>query len=415
MNLLARYNRITVISTLFILLLAAVGYYFLLHYVLINQLDEALKVEEVEIQDHIKRFNKLPEATVYKDQRIAFQETDQSVTRSFTSLQVFEPDENELEPSRRLVFPVEVNGKKYIASVTKSGEGTEQLVLIILFTTLTLIALLMVILFFANRFLMKKLWQPFRNTLSSIKEFNLTSPVNIPIQKTNITEFSELNESIRQMSQKVLKDYRSLKDFTDHASHEMQTPLAIINSKLDVLIQEPELSEKSMHQIQGIYDAIEKMSRLSTSLLLLTRIENNQFHETQPIKFDGLLNEKIVEWQEWIAARNLRIATKLEPLEVSMNKELAEVLIGNLFRNAISHSSGENILIQTGKHRLTISNPGKRSLDKEKIFDRFYKSDESEGSGLGLAIIQQICTHNNFRVRYEFGDGMHHFSVYFNN
>jgi len=161
MNLLARYNRITVISTLFILLLAAVGYYFLLHYVLINQLDEALKVEEVEIQDHIKRFNKLPEATVYKDQRIAFQETDQSVTRSFTSLQVFEPDENELEPSRRLVFPVEVNGKKYIASVTKSGEGTEQLVLIILFTTLTLIALLMVILFFANRFLMKKLWQPF--------------------------------------------------------------------------------------------------------------------------------------------------------------------------------------------------------------------------------------------------------------
>ncbi len=414
MKLQSQYNRIAVISTLFILLIAAFGYYFLLRYVLINQLDEALKVEEVEIEDYIKKFNKLPEATVYKDQRIAFETTKHLKHRSFKSIQAFHPGENEMESSRQLLFTVEVNGQKYMASVTKSEEATENLVWIILFTTVTLIVLLTIILFFSNRFLVKKLWQPFRNTLSSIKEFDLTAPVNIAMQPTSITEFNELNESISMMSQKVLKDYQSLKDFTDHASHEMQTPLAIINSKLDMLIQEPELSEKSMNQIQGIYNAVDKLTRLSQSLLLLSRIENNQYTDTQLVSINSLLEEKNVEWQEWMPARNLRIAMQLDTLNIKMNRELADILVGNLFRNAVRHSeSGNTLFIQTGNNRLTVSNTGKIPLDKSKIFDRFYKSDRSDGSGLGLAIVHQICEQYRFTLSYQFVKGQHQFAIGF--
>lgn len=414
MKLQTQYNRITVISILFILLVAAIGYYFMLRYVLINQLDEALKVEEVEIQDYIKKHNRLPDATVYKDQRIDFQKTDHLEHRSFHSLSAFHPGENEMESSRQLLFTVDVNGQKYMASVTKSEEATEDLILIILFLTIALIVILTVILFFTNRFLLKKLWQPFRDTLSSIKEFNLSAPVDIKMQPTKITEFRELNESIRMMAQKVLSDYQSLKDFTDHASHEIQTPLAIINSKLDVLIQEPELSETSMSQIQSIYSAVDKLARLSQSLLLLTKIENNQYSDTQEVVVNDILKEKETEMQEWIQASGLTVSVKGTPLQVTMNKELAETLVSNLFRNAIRHSSaGDTILIQTHSGKLVISNNGRSALDIHRIFDRFYKSEDSVGNGLGLPIVQQICEQYGFRLSYEFAGHRHIFTIQF--
>ncbi len=414
MKLQVQYNRITIISTIFILLIAAAGYYFILRYVLISQLDESLKVEEAEIYDYIKKHNALPAPTVYKDQRISFEPSNETGQRSFRSLEAFNPDENEKESSRQLLFPVTINSQNYIVSVIKSAEATEYLVWIILFSTVALIVLLTAILFFTNRFLFKKLWQPFRYTLSSIKEFNLSAPVEISMQPTGITEFRELNESIRMMAQKVMKDYQSLKNFTDHASHEIQTPLAIINSKLDVLIQEPELSEKSMHQIHGIYVAVEKLARLSKSLLLLTRIENNQFTGSQQVSISKLLEEKNLELREWIQAANLNISMELGQLDIMMNRELAEILVSNLFRNAIKHSEVNNtILIETGNKKLTLSNTGKASLDNSRIFTRFYKSDHSEGSGLGLAIVQQICDQYHFTLSYNFHEERHCFSILF--
>lgn len=414
MKLETHYNRVTVAATLIVLLIAAIGYYFMIHYVLIGQLDEALKVEEVEIHDYISKHNKLPDATVYKDQRIAFEKTDHTQHRSFNSLSAFHPGENEMESSRQLLFTVEVNGQIYMASVTKSEESTEDLVWIILFSTLGLLVLLTVILFFTNRFLLKKLWKPFHNTLSSIKEFNLSAPVDIKMQATQITEFNELNESIRMMAKKVMNDYQSLKNFTDHASHEMQTPLAIIHTKLDVLIQEPELSEKSMEQIHGIYNAVEKLSRLSQALLLLTRIENNQYNATQDVSINQILEEKILELQEWIRVSDLDVTIYPNPVNVNMSKELAEILVGNLLRNAIIHSMpGTNIEIQTKEQSLSISNAGVAALDTNKITDRFYKSDNSGGNGLGLAIVKQICDQYGFRFSYVFSQHKHIFSIEF--
>ncbi len=414
MKLQAQYNRITIISTLFILLIAAASYYFLLRYVLISQVDESLKVEEAEMYDYVSKHDKLPAPTVYKDQRISYTGVTTPGKRSFTSLELYNENEKETELSRQLLFPVRISDQNYMVSVTKSVESTEDLVWIILFSTIGLIVLLTVILFFTNRFLIRKLWQPFRKTLSSIKEFNLSAPVEISMEPTRITEFRELNTSIRMMAQKVMKDYQSLKDFTDHASHELQTPLAIINSKLDMLIQEPELSGKSLDQVQGIYKAVEKLSRLCQSLLLLTRIENNQYTATQKIPLHELLEEKVKEMQEWVSGIHLDIQLKLSPLQVTMNKELADILLSNLLRNAIRHSdTNGRITIQTNGNKLSVCNTGKAGLDKNRIFERFYKSDYSEGSGLGLAIVQHICEQYRYELVYDFKESQHCFVVSF--
>ncbi|TMI61508.1 MAG: HAMP domain-containing histidine kinase [Bacteroidetes bacterium] len=414
MKLQAQYNKISIASTILVLLIAGAGYYFLLQYVLKEQLDETLRVEQVEIQDFIQKNHSLPPATTYKDQRIEFKKSDKFLLQSFRTLMLYVPDEKENELSRQLDFTVEVNGQYYIASVTKSQEATEELIGIILLITLGLIILLSILLFFANRFLVKRLWKPFQTTLSSIKSFDLNAPSAIKTEKTTIHEFNELNENISMMTEKVVKDYLSLKHFIDHASHEMQTPLAVVNSRLDVLIQDPALNEKNLKDLQVIYDAVDKMSKLSRSLLLLARIENNQFSEKQEVDIHIIAKNIIQELDEWISERYLTVSNEINDLKANMNPHLANTLITNLIINAIKHSNKEeSILLRSDNNILTISNPGTQALDKDRIFDRFWKSEYSDGTGLGLAIAKQICDHYGFLLQYEFKKGAHHFSILF--
>ena len=414
MKLQAQYNKISIASTVLVLLIAGAGYYFLLQYVLKNQLDETLRVEQVEIQDFIQTNHSLPPATTYKDQRIEFKNTDKALPQNFRTLMVYDTVEKENELSRQLDFTVEVNGQYYIASVTKSQEATEEIIGVILLITLGLIILLSMLLFFANRFLVKRLWRPFQTTLSSIKTFDLNAPSAIKAEKTAIHEFNDLNENISLMTEKVVKDYLSLKHFIDHASHEMQTPLAVVNSRLDVLIQDPSLNEKNLRDLQVIYDAVDKMSKLSRSLLLLARIENNQFPEKQEVDFHRITKNIILELDEWISERSLTVSNEINGLKASMNPQLANILVANLIINAIKHSNKQaNILLRSEKDILTISNPGTQAIDKDRIFDRFWKSEYSDGTGLGLAIAKQICDYYGFSIQYEFSQETHHFSILF--
>ncbi len=414
MKLQAQYNRISIVSTVLVLLISGAGYYFLLQYVLKEQLDETLRVEEVEILDFIHTKHILPPATTYKDQRIEFKKTDTVLPQTFRTLTLYNADQKEKELSRQLNFTVEVNGQYYIASVTKSQEATDEIIGVILLITLGLIILLAMLLFFANRFLVTRLWKPFQATLSSIKSFDLNAPSAIKTEKTSLHEFNELNENISMMTEKVVKDYLSLKHFIDHASHEMQTPLAVVNSKLDVLIQDPGLNEKNLQDLQVIYDAVDKMSKLSQSLLLLAKIENNQFSEKQEVDIHSITKNIILELDEWISERSLTISNEINDLKVNMNPQLAKTLISNFIINAIKHSNKqEKILLRSDKNILTISNSGIQALDGDRIFDRFWKSEYSDGTGLGLAIAKQICDHYGFLIEYEFKEKFHVFSVFF--
>ena len=414
MKLQAQYNRISVVSTMIVLLIAAIGYYFLLHYVLTEQLDETLRVEQVEIQDYIRGNNSLPPATTYKDQKIEFEKAEKDFTQRLSTLTLYDTAAKENELSRQLIFPVWVKGQYYAASVTKSQEATEEMIGLILLITLGLIILLSILLFSANRLLVKRLWKPFRSTLTSIKNFDLDMPSAIKTEKTSIAEFDELNESIHLMTEKAVKNYLSLKDFTDHASHEMQTPLAVVNSKLDILIQDPALSEKNLQHLQSIYNAINKMSKLSQSLLLLTKIDNKQFSESREVDIQSTVKNKLKELDEWISEKSLVINNGVNDLHTTMNPQLADTLVSNLVINAIRHSAPHShIQLLSEKNILTIINPGTEALNKDRIFDRFWKSEHSDGTGLGLAIVKRICDQYGFSLQYEFKDGNHFFTIAF--
>lgn len=413
MKLFAKYSRVNILASILALLVGSVVYYFSVRYVLVNELDDTLKVEEAEILDHVRNRGSLPEPANYRDQRIHFELAEGEVKRHFYHTRLREGHSRHGggggEPYRQLVFQVRVQGQLYTAFVAKSEEETDDLLELIMLITAGMILLLLGTLFLANRFLLRRLWRPFYETLDGIRQFNLSTRQPLPARATDTEEFRDLDAAVQQMTSKILKDYEMLKGFTDNASHEMQTPLAIINSKLDLLIQDGDLGEKHHRQVQAMYDAIGRLRQLNQSLLLLMKIENNQFVDTTPVDMAKLLSGKLEQLEDVIKDRSLSVEVELEPVLLPVNAYLADILLNNLLTNAIRHNQdGGRIKVLLRAGSLLISNTGPGlGFDPATIFDRFTKGTHSGGTGLGLAIVRQICDSYYFRLTYHYAAGMH--------
>ena len=431
MKLFTRYSRINIIASILALLLGSIGYYFAVRYVLVHQLDDTLKIEEAEIMDFAQTRNRLPRPANYRDQQISFQPAPAAVTRAFIdrsgppvqeSDEISPPSQQEpgetsrrgrhhrdRDPYRQLIFPVNVAGQWYTASVSKSEEETQDLLELIMMITAGMILLLLGTLFLANRLLLRRIWQPFYQTVAAMRAFNLSSRNPLPASHTDIDEFRSLDEATRQMTQQIQKDYEMLKNFTDNASHEMQTPLAIINSRLDLLIQDPELGAQHHRHIQAMYDAIGRLRQLNQSLLLLTKIENHQFDHTEPVDMAPLIEEKLVQLEDPLRSRHLVVHRDLDRLHLPINGYLADILLNNLLLNAIRHNQeGGELTIRLRETGLRVCNSGPAlSFDPNTIFDRFVKGAHSGGTGLGLAIVRQICDNYHFSLSYTYANQMH--------
>ncbi|MEO8819287.1 MAG: HAMP domain-containing sensor histidine kinase [Ginsengibacter sp.] len=418
MKLIAKYNRVNIPITIFVLLISSVAYYFILHFVLLNQVDKDLRVEQQEIIHHIKVNGTLPATSNYKDRQIKFQPTNLThVKEKFSTESIYNKKEDEDEPFRRIDFLVTQNAQNYMATVEKSEQETEDIVQLILIITFAVIAVLLFILFVSNRFLLGKLWKPFNHTLNQLKDFNLYSTNEIILQPTNVDEFVELNETAILLTQKVRSDYDSLKSFTGNASHEIQTPLAIIKNKIEILSQSEHLDESQVKIINSLNEAASRLSRLNQSLLLLTKIENRQFEQTQGIDLSSVLNKCIENFQEAAELKGIDIEKNIkENISVVMNDSLADIVLSNIILNAIKHNyQGGNIKVNLDEHSLTVSNTGyEPKLQPAELFERFKKDSSSQDSlGLGLSIVKTIADSYGFPVAYYYREQRHILEIKF--
>jgi signal transduction histidine kinase len=415
MKLFDKYSRVNTIASILALLVGSVAYYFIIRSVLIRQLDSTLRVEEAEILDFVKTRDRLPEPANYRDQQISFVAVVAPARRQFIDTSWMETGRKGPREKvfRQLVFPVVAGGRAYRVTVAKSEMETEDLMGGISIVTGGMILLLLCGIFFSNRWLLRRLWQPFYTTLEAMRQFNLSSKKPLPVADTRIDEFKNLENAAVQMTQKIVKDYEMLKNFADNASHEMQTPLAIINAKLDLMIQDQGLEEKHHRQLQAMYDAVGRLSKLNQSLLLLTKIENNQFPHTDEVDLVSLIEDKLAQLEDLIRGRNLSVHTHLGKGSIRMNAYLADILLNNLLVNAIRHNEeGGMLAVRLEGEELQISNTGAAvDFGSETIFDRFIKSGRSGGTGLGLAIVKQICDNYGFTLSYLYDGHVHLISV----
>lgn len=267
-----------------------------------------------------------------------------------------------------------------------------------------------------NRRISKRLWQPFYNSLGQIKHFDLHRQQTLTFEKTDIDEFTELNESLHKLVAGNIAIYNQQKEFADNASHELQTPLAIIQSKLDLLLQNKSLTGEQYTIIEEANKALSRVTRINKNLLLLTKIENSQFMEKESINLSELLESTMEAFSNFSGDNPIDRNTSIQPgVMVEGNKILVEILLNNLITNAIRHSSNNStIAITLSGHTLAIANDGKSQLKQEQLFKRFAgTSSQTPGTGLGLALVKQIVQRYNWKITYAFENSRHIFSVHF--
>ncbi len=418
MKLLSRYNQVNVIATIIVLLISAVFYYFFIKAALVHQLDKNLRVEEKEIKDYVKENNLLPDPSDSKDeQELYVPANNEKIIRQFSSIELNNPPHRKDVYYRQLEFPLTVNGKMYKVDVRKSQAETEDIVQLVLKITLAIVLLLLATLFVINRFVLSKLWTPFNDTLQQIKQFNLSGKDELHLELSGIKEFMELNSAVSIMIQRVSHDYNEIKSFTENASHEIQTPLAIIRSKLELLSQSENLKEEQVDAIQSISETTNRLSKLNQSLILLTKIDNKQFKETEDVNVSLLLHRHLNNYEELFHAKEISITKHItEDVMLTMNETLAEILIVNLLVNAIKHNIEKGtVTIELNKNCLSIANTGKILNTNPAIyFERFKKESASNDSmGLGLSIVKKICDTYDFEISYNYKDRMHMLTVNF--
>lgn len=406
MRLFAKYNRVNVISTVIIFLIGCAAFSVLLRYVIISQIDEDLKIEKNEIETYVHHFNHLPNIIEVHDQYTTYKPINapgKNDNKIFTHT-VYVSTGNHSELQRTIAFDINTASTWYFVTVSKSLAGTDALIKTILAITISLILLILVVSFLINRIVLKKLWRPFYSSLQTVQKFELNSKQSINFNKTNIDEFTDLNSILSDSLNKAQQDYQSLKEFTENASHELQTPLAVIQSKLDILIQNEKLSEAESQSIQSAYHALQNLSKLNQSLLLLAKIENKQFSEQTTVDVKQLLENKINQFSDLWKGRNIKLQQDIHDRKITGNFYLTEILINNLLSNATKHNINNGCIKLLLNNELVISNTGAaHSLDQKQLFKRFYTQNNSTVShGLGLSIVEQICNVSGFTCTYNF-------------
>ncbi|MGZ4082555.1 MAG: sensor histidine kinase [Bacteroidia bacterium] len=339
----------------------------------------------------------------------------------FSDTLIFEADEEdgagEFVNYRLLKAYFYHNGTNYLITLDKPTLEEDSLIEGLITTLLVLFVFLMLAFFVVSWLLSKFLWKPFYKTVDALANYDLKNSALLDLSPTGTKEFTSLNDALSKMTDKIYNDYLHQKEFTENAAHEMQTPLAVMKAKLDLLIQSPHLKEEEMNQLQVIVSSVSKLASLNKALLLLAKIENNQFKDISEISIQKTIEKALGNYEDQIESKKITLKIIFtEDNIVRMNGILCDLLVSNLIQNAIRHNIEKgDIEIQLGKNSLVISNTGSPlNIKADELFVRFKKNDASKESlGLGLSIVKGITDLYGININYAFSEGKHRFTLLF--
>lgn len=311
------------------------------------------------------------------------------------------------------------NGTHYMISCAKPTLEEDELKEGLTNTFILIFGLLLASFFIVSILLSKALWKPFYKTIEQLNKYDINQHADVKFDDSAVKEFSRLNTALNKMTEKISADYRQQKELTENASHELQTPLAVIKSKLELLIQSKKLGAEELELLQGLENSVQKISSLNKALLLLTKIENKQFKEQKENDLRKLIEHAVETYSDIYQSKKVHLESKYTGNTlVNMNPALADLLVSNLVQNAFRHNKeGGNICIELGNGVLTVSNSGEPlNISPDDLFVRFKKNDASrESLGLGLSIVKSITAVYGYRIAYTYVNGMHTFTVNFTN
>lgn len=405
MNLFNQTARYLLLTACVIALMGSVGFYRLIHQKIQFDVDEMLLDQVKKTEQRLQRY---PTARIYDwDDNPHIEPVSKPIPAEFSDIQL--PDSltnNQLIDVRQYQATVLANGQLYLVRFRLPYFEFYELARHLSYGVIVGFLLLMALSVIIGLALSRQLWKPFYATINQLSNFQLDGPLAPSFPQSHIREFALLNRSLSELTAKLQGQFSLQKQFTENASHELQTPLAVALSELDFLLQSLHLTEEDHSHLQRATDALSRLSQINRSLLLLTQVENGQFATDKRLNFSLLVEQYVSEFKEFFVYKELALNTVLATdVQLRIDHNLAGVLLTNLLKNAIRHSpAGTSVDILLTTDALTIRNIGKPlPFATSELFSRFVKDPtRADSIGLGLALVKQICNRYDLPLTYQY-------------
>ncbi len=317
---------------------------------------------------------------------------------------------------RLSTYPV-VNQQQYAitsrASVIEPSDVyLTGLVLVFAWTFVFLLALVVIL----SELLSWRILRPFNATLRGIQQFQLAQKTPIALPRSRTAEFEELNNFLVRMTARAQSDYQGLQEFSENASHELQTPIASIKAKIELLM-DSELAENQLRTLAAMHDELERLTKINQALTLLAKLEHYESRPADLADFSQLVPATEAAFADLAEMKGLTTTQQVAPgVRVPFDESLAQLLLNNLFSNAIRHNlPGGEIRVRLSATELLLANTGHApTAPVEELFGRFKKGNAALDSiGIGLAIVKRLSELYGHRVSYDYAEGWHSLRVVF--
>ncbi len=411
MKLITKTNLNFLVVLAIVLPISCIALFFSLKYFMHDEMDELLEMDEMRIVEQLKE-NATPISIAPVIEVIKI-EREINIDEAIKDVLVYDPIGEGEEPYRELASVKKIKDQWYLIKVRHSTIENADFFKAISLTMGSILILIFILLFFLNYKLSVKLWKPFYYNIDQLKAYSFKENKEIELLDSKINEFKDFKKSLITLTQKLQNDYLLLKEFTENASHEIQTPLSIISMNLDELLQE-EHTEGNYKKLYGCYQTVQRLSKLNEKLLFLAKLDNHQFNDFKEINLNDLFALKVAELNPLLEERNLEIKVEQKQKFIaSMDPVLANILLINLLSNAIKHAVAHSIIeVSIDKKSLTIYNKSNSIIDNQLIFQRFKKGNGAENStGLGLSIVKSIAELSNLEVEASYNDEIFTISI----
>jgi signal transduction histidine kinase len=375
--------------------------------VIYTQTDYNLVIERTILVNQIELTDSIPDLQASLGTQIDVKLFNYPI-REFQSIKdtdIYDSKNDAFIPSRYIFSSGSTPQKKgYIITIFKVTDEKNELLqaiglyLFFLFFSLFIISILI------NYLIARRLWKPFYDSVNSAEKFDIQSDKPLDLPDTDIKEFNQLNDVFYYMTTKMRYDYLNLKEFSENAAHEIQTPLAVIRSKADLLMQQKSLNKDSINLIKSINEATTKLFKLNQGLLLISKIENQIFQEKKKVSLTEIITKSLENYREIMELKKITVEFEAkDEAIIEMNDVLAEVLISNLLSNAVRFNIDNGFIKCSIDNKfLIISNSGlPLTVNPEDLFKRFYKgTDNPQSVGLGLSIVKKITDGYGMIITY---------------
>lgn len=403
-----------------VVLLAAGGFYLFSQFSreLDHQTDQELIIDEIQWIRYLRTQADNGTRFILRTPELLIFPVNEEVKQlpTITQTKGFSAKEEKEVPYRQLSHVVSIRGIPYHLTIRRSQEQKVVFVDNVTQSMLVVFAGMFVTILLFNWLINQTMWKPFARSLQKIRGAELQQMEGTHFEKTNIREFNELNASLNYMTGKIHNDYVNMKEFTENAAHEMQTPLAVVQSKIELLLQDTNLTDEQVGSILQAGSALKRLSNLNQALLLLARIENKQYETSESVNLTLVARKYLHLFAEIINDKKITVAAEFtNDFIVSMHPFLADSLISNLVGNAIKYNYfGGHLTITTTKTTFSLTNTSiEPGIEDQQLFKRFTrrKSSQDSSNGLGLAIVKKICDTHHLKITYAYQDGVHRFTL----